>query len=113
MMEKVVTWAIAKAVEDVDDSVTTAALMGAALDTATFSAIGGPATGAVIAWGASGGRLKVGRTQTSGGGMSVVGEGRRGAGGGPTGGPVQLAEGRAGWFALNPLSGGTRNPCRR
>ena len=35
MMEKVVTWAISQAVEDIDDSVTTAALMGAALDTAT------------------------------------------------------------------------------
>lgn len=58
-MEKVVTWAIAKAVEDVDDSLTTAALMGAALDTATFSAIGLPATGAVVAGAATGVGLNV------------------------------------------------------
>lgn len=61
MMEKVVTWAIARAVEDVDDSVATAALMGAALDTATFSAIGVPATGAVIAGAATGVGLNVAR----------------------------------------------------
>lgn len=65
-MEKVVTWAIAKAVEDVDDSVTTAALMGAALDTATFSAIGVPATGAVIAGAATGVGFNVARKVTKG-----------------------------------------------
>lgn len=65
-MEKVVTWAIAKAVEDVDDSVTTAALMGAALDTATFSAIGIPATGAVIAGAATGVGFNVARKMTKG-----------------------------------------------
>jgi len=66
MMEKVVTWAIAKAVEDVDDSVTTAALLGAALDTATFSAIGVPATGAVIAGAATGVGLNVARKMMKG-----------------------------------------------
>lgn len=65
-MEKVVTWAIAKAVEDVDDSVTTAALMGAALDTATFSAIGVSATGAVIAGAATGVGFNVARKMTKG-----------------------------------------------
>lgn len=65
-MEKVVTWAIAKAVEDIDDSVTTAALMGAALDTATFSAIGVPATGAVIAGAATGVGFNVARKMTKG-----------------------------------------------
>lgn len=59
MMEKVVTWAISRAVEDVDNSLTTAALMGAALDTATFSAIGLPATGAVVAGAATGVGLNV------------------------------------------------------
>lgn len=67
MMEKVVTWAIARAVEDVDDSVTTAALMGAALDTATFSAVGVPATGAVIAGAATGVGLNVARKVMKGG----------------------------------------------
>lgn len=60
-MEKVVTWAISRAVEDVDDSVTTAALMGAALDAATFSAIGVPATGAIVAGAATGVGLNVAR----------------------------------------------------
>jgi hypothetical protein len=60
-MEKVVTWAISRAVEDVDDSVTTAALMGAALDTATFSALGVPATGAIVAGAATGVGLNVAR----------------------------------------------------
>lgn len=60
-MEKVVTWAISRAVEDVDDSVMTAALMGAALDTATFSALGVPATGAVVAGAATGVGLNVAR----------------------------------------------------
>lgn len=59
MMEKVVTWAISRAVEDVDNSLTTAALMGAALDAATFSAIGLPATGAVVAGAATGVGLNV------------------------------------------------------
>lgn len=68
MMEKVVTWAIAKAVEDVDDSVTTAALLGAALDAATFSAIGVPATGAVIAGAATGVGMNVARKMRKGGG---------------------------------------------
>ena len=60
-MEKVVTWAISRAVEDVDDSVTTAALMGAALDAATFSALGVPGTGAVVAGAATGVGLNVAR----------------------------------------------------
>jgi hypothetical protein len=59
MMEKVVTWAISQAVEDIDDSVTTAALMGAALDTATFSALGVPPTGAIVAGAATGVGLNV------------------------------------------------------
>lgn len=60
MMEKVVTWAIAKAVEDgIDNSVTTAALMGAALDAATFTALGVPATGAVVAGAVTGAGLNV------------------------------------------------------
>ena len=63
-MEKVVTWAISRAVEDVDDSVTTAALMGAALDAATFSALGVPGTGAVVAGAATGVGLNVARKMT-------------------------------------------------
>jgi hypothetical protein len=65
-MEKVVTWAISKAVEEVDDSVTTAALLGAALDAATFSAIGVPTTGAVIAGAATGVGLNVARKMRKG-----------------------------------------------
>jgi len=66
MMEKVVTWAIAKAVEDVDDSLATAALLGAALDTATFSAIGIPATGAVVAGAVTGVGFNVARKMKKG-----------------------------------------------
>lgn len=65
-MEKVVTWAISKAVEEVDDSVTTAALLGAALDAATFSAIGVPATGALIAGAATGVGVNVVRKMRKG-----------------------------------------------
>jgi hypothetical protein len=55
MMEKIASWAIGKVVtEEVDDSVTTAALVGVALDTATFSAMGLPAKGAVAAGAATG-----------------------------------------------------------
>jgi hypothetical protein len=48
VIEKVATWAIGKAItEDIDPSLTTAVLVGVALDTATFTAIGAPATVAV------------------------------------------------------------------
>lgn len=67
MMEKVVTWAISKSVEEVDDSVVTAALLGASLDAATFSAIGVPATGAAIAGAATGVGLNVARKVMKGG----------------------------------------------
>lgn len=50
MIEKVATWAINKVVtEDIDPSLTTAALMGAALDSAAFVAMGASGTGAVVA----------------------------------------------------------------
>jgi hypothetical protein len=55
MMEKVVTWAINKAVtEDVDTGITVAALMGAALDGATFVALGVPGRTAFAAGAATG-----------------------------------------------------------
>jgi hypothetical protein len=55
MMEKVVTWAISKAVtEDVDTSITMAVLMGAALDSVTFAAIGMPGRTAFAAGAATG-----------------------------------------------------------
>lgn len=55
MMEKVVAWAVNKVVtEDIETGVTTAALMGAALDSAAFAAIGVPGTGAVVAGAATG-----------------------------------------------------------
>lgn len=54
-MEKVVGWAINKAVtEEIETSVTTAVLMGAALDSAAFAALGVPGTGAVVAGAATG-----------------------------------------------------------
>jgi hypothetical protein len=60
MMERLVTWAITRAVEDeIDDSVAMAALMGAALDTATFAGLGVPATGAVVAGAVTGASLNV------------------------------------------------------
>ena len=60
MMERVVTWAITKAVEEeIDDSVVMAALMGAALDTATFVALGVPPTGAVMAGAVTGAGFNV------------------------------------------------------
>lgn len=60
MMEKVVSWAISKTVEEeIDGSVATAALMGAALDAATFSAMGVPPGGAVVAGAVTGASLNV------------------------------------------------------
>lgn len=50
MIEKVVGWAVAKVVEEeIDDSVFMAALLGVALDSAAFRAVGLPPTGAVMA----------------------------------------------------------------
>lgn len=50
MIEKVVTWAIAKVVEDeIDDSLFMAVLLGVALDSAAFKTAGLPASGAVVA----------------------------------------------------------------
>lgn len=60
-MEKVVTWAISKGVEEIDGSVTTSALLGAALDSATFSAIGVPTTGAIVAGAVTGAGFNVAR----------------------------------------------------
>ena len=54
MIERVVGWAIQKVVEDVDDSLTTAALLGVALDTAAFKAIGLPGASAIVAGAVSG-----------------------------------------------------------
>lgn len=60
-MEKVVTWAIQKAVEDVDGSVTMAALLGAGLDSAAFAAIGIPSGAAVAAGAATGAGFNIAR----------------------------------------------------
>ena len=55
MIEKVVGWAINKVVtEEIDTSVTMAALMGAALDSAAFVALGVPNGKAVVAGAATG-----------------------------------------------------------
>lgn len=55
MIEKVVTWAIAKVVEEeIDDSVLMATLLGVLLDTAAFKAVGLPTSGAMAAGGATG-----------------------------------------------------------
>jgi hypothetical protein len=55
MMEKVVGWAINKVVtEEIETSIATAALMGAALDSAAFTAIGVPGGTALAAGAATG-----------------------------------------------------------
>lgn len=55
MIEKAIGWALQRVIEEeVDDSVTTAALLGVALDTAAFKAIGLPGASAVIAGAVSG-----------------------------------------------------------
>lgn len=60
MIEKVVTWAIAKVVEEeIDDSVVTGALLGAALDTAAFTAIGVTGPAAVVGGAITGASLNV------------------------------------------------------
>lgn len=59
-MEKVVSWAVAKVFEEeIDNSVTTAALLGATLDAATFTAMGVPPGGAAVAGAATGVGLNV------------------------------------------------------
>lgn len=60
MIERALGWALQRVVEDeVDDSVTTAAVMGVALDAAAFKAMGLPAAGAVAAGAASGAGPKI------------------------------------------------------
>lgn len=59
MMEKAVTWAIQQGMEEVDPGVTTAALMGAALDSATFVAIGVPSKEAFVAGAVTGAALNI------------------------------------------------------
>jgi hypothetical protein len=60
MIEKVVSWAIQKTVEEeTGDSVTTAALLGAGLDSAAFTAIGVPGKAAVAAGAVTGAGLHV------------------------------------------------------
>jgi hypothetical protein len=58
-MEKAVIWAVQKAVEDVDDSVAMAALLGAGLDSATFVALGVDSKTAVVAGAATGAGMKI------------------------------------------------------
>lgn len=68
MIEKVVGWALQKVVEDeVDDSVATAALVGVALDSAAFKAMGLPGAGAVAAGAVSGAAPKIVKMLRSGG----------------------------------------------
>lgn len=68
MIEKVVGWALQKVVEDeVDDSVATAALVGVALDSAAFKAMGLPGAGAVAAGAISGAAPKVVKMLRNGG----------------------------------------------
>lgn len=68
MIEKVVGWALQKVVEEeVDDSVATAALVGVALDSAAFKAMGLPGTGAVVAGAVSGATPKIVKMIRNGG----------------------------------------------
>lgn len=67
MMEKAVMWAVQKVVEDdIDDSVTMAALMGAGLDSAAFAAMGVSSTAAVAAGAITGAGLKVAKKMRKG-----------------------------------------------
>lgn len=60
MIEKVVSWAVQKVIEeDIDSSVTTAALLGAGLDSAAFVAAGVPSSQAVVAGAATGAGFNV------------------------------------------------------
>lgn len=59
MIEKVVSWAVQKGMEDVDDSVTMAALLGAGLDSAAFAAMGVPPGAAIVAGAATGAGVNV------------------------------------------------------
>jgi hypothetical protein len=55
VIEKVATWAIGKVVsEELDDSVATAALVGVALDSASYAAMGIPPKAAIAAGAATG-----------------------------------------------------------
>lgn len=60
MIEKVVTWTVQKVIEeDIDSSVTTAALLGATLDSAAFATVGVPANAALVAGAATGAGLNI------------------------------------------------------
>lgn len=66
-MEKAVMWAVQKVVEDdIDDSVTMAALMGAGFDSAAFAAMGVPGAAAVVAGAVTGAGLKVAKKMRKG-----------------------------------------------
>jgi hypothetical protein len=59
-MEKAVTWAVQRVIEeDVDGSLAMAALLGATLDSATFTGIGVPPETAIVAGALTGAGLKV------------------------------------------------------
>ncbi len=71
MIEKVVGWAINKVVtEDIDPSLGTATLMGAALDSAVFIALGVPSGRAIVAGAATGAGHHLYKKARGGGGDS-------------------------------------------